>query len=113
MDEIKGNVKNTPPEGTNWEAELKKVGFLRRLLMGRKWYGADWWFVAISGVMVLGFIIVAIFPQWFAPYSPEKLVGPRFLAPNEEAALSVLIVPVDSTVNELKDLAALKAQHAR
>lgn len=105
MEEINSIPQDTPPEGTSWEVELKKVGFVRRLLMGRKWYGADWWFVAISSVMVLGFIIVAIVPGLFAPYSPDELVGPRFLAPNQEAALSVLIVPADSALNDLKDLA--------
>lgn len=105
MDEMNNIPQDTAPEGTTWEVELKKVGFVRRLLMGRKWYGADWWFVAISGVMVLAFIIIAFFPGWFAPYSPDELVGPRFLAPNQQAALSVLVVPADSTANDLKDLA--------
>lgn len=105
MEEKINIPQDTPPEGTTWEVELKKVGFVRRLLMGRKWYGADWWFVAISGVMVLAFIIIALFPGWFAPYSPDELVGPRFLAPNQPAALSVLVVPADSTANDLKDLA--------
>ncbi len=105
MEEINSIPQDTPPEGTSWEVELKKVGFVRRLLMGRRWYGADWWFVAISSVMVLGFILVAIVPGLFAPYSPDELVGPRFLAPNQEAALSVLIVPADSALNDLKDLA--------
>jgi peptide/nickel transport system permease protein len=94
-----------PPEGTTWEVELKKVGFLRRLLMGRRWYGADWWFVMISGIAVLAFIIIALFPGLFAPYSPDALVGPRFLAPGAVVAQSVLIVPADSNVNSLKDLA--------
>jgi len=73
--------------------------------MGRRWYGVDWWFVVISSVAVVGFIIVAIFPGLFAPYSPDKLVGPRFLAPGEVQIASVLIVPADSKVNQLQDLA--------
>ncbi|MEN6408458.1 MAG: ABC transporter permease subunit [Anaerolineaceae bacterium] len=96
---------NTPPEGTSWEAELKRIGFVRRLLMGRHWYGADWWFVVISSIAVLGFIIVAIFPGVFAPYSPDELVGPRFLAPGEIPPQSVMVVPADSSINELRDLA--------
>ncbi len=104
--EAKINIpQETPPEGTTWEGELKKVGFVRRLLMGRKWYGADWWFVVLSGIMVLAFIIIALFPGLFAPYSPDELVGPRFLAPNQQAALSVLVVPATSTAKDLKDLA--------
>lgn len=101
----KEELTNTPPEGTSWEAELKRIGFVRRLLMGRHWYGADWWFVVISSIAVLGFIIVAIFPGVFAPYSPDELVGPRFLAPGEIPSQSVLIVPTDSSINELRDLA--------
>jgi peptide/nickel transport system permease protein len=96
---------NTPPKENDWQEDLKKVGFVRRLLRARKWYGADWWFVVISGIAVLGFIAVAIFPGLFSPYSPDELVGPRFLAPGEPATLSVLIVPVSSDLNELKDLA--------
>jgi len=99
------NPISSPPEGVSWEAELKKVGFLRRILMGRKWYKVDWWFVVISSFAVLGFIIVAIAPGLFAPYKPDVLVGPRFLAPNEIPQTSVLIVPADSGITELKDLA--------
>ena len=99
------NPTNTPPKENDWQEDLKKVGFVRRLLRARKWYGADWWFVVISGIAVLGFIMVAIFPGLFAPYSPDELVGPRFLAPGEPATLSVLIVPASSDLNELKDLA--------
>jgi peptide/nickel transport system permease protein len=102
---LKEKLPVTPPEGTTWEVELKQVGFVRKLLMARRWYGADWWFVAVSGVFVLIFIIVALVPGLFAPYSPDALVGPRFLAPGAYADLSVLIVPANSSVNELKDLA--------
>ncbi len=94
-----------PPEGISWEAELKKIGFLRRILMGRKWYRVDWWFVVLSSFAVLGFIIVAIFPGLFAPYKPDELVGPRFLAPNEIPTTSVLVVPADSEITDLRDLA--------
>lgn len=104
------NIPNTPPEESNWETDLKKVGFVRRLLRARRWYGADWWFVLISAIAVIGFIIVAIFPGLFAPYSPDTLVGPRFLAPGEEAALSVLIVPNSASYNNLKELAAAQGE---
>ena len=105
MANIIENPTNTPPKENDWQEDLQKVGFVRRLLRARKWYGADWWFVVISGIAVLGFITVAIFPGLFAPYSPDELVGPRFLAPGEQATLSVLIVPASSDLNELKDLA--------
>ncbi len=55
--------------------------------------------------MVAVFILIALFPGWFAPFAPDALVGSRFMAPGEQAALPVLIVPANSTVNNLKDLA--------
>jgi peptide/nickel transport system permease protein len=93
------------PEDETWESELERVGFVRRIFLARRWYGADWWFVAISTVMVIGFIVVALFPAWFAPHKPDEIVGPRFLAPGEHPAVPVLIVPVDSPYNELKEFA--------
>jgi peptide/nickel transport system permease protein len=105
VDIDKEKLTDTPPEENNWEVELNKVGFVRRLLISRHWYGADWWFVAISSIAVILFIIVALFPGLFAPYSPDELVGPRFVAPGAEVDLSVLIVRTDSPINELRDLA--------
>jgi peptide/nickel transport system permease protein len=95
----------TISETQDWENELERVGFVRRIFLARRWYGADWWFVAISTVMVIAFIVIALFPAWFAPYKPDEIVGPRFLAPGEHPAVPVLIVPADSPFNELKDLA--------
>jgi peptide/nickel transport system permease protein len=92
-------------EETTWEVELKRVGFIRRLLLARRWYGADWWFVAISTVAVLAFIIIAFFPGLFAPYSPDVLVGPSFLAPGAYVDPPVLVVPLNSQVKKLQDLA--------
>ena len=57
------------PETTTWEVELQKVGLVRRILNARHWYGADWWFVAISSVLVAIFIIIAVVPTVFAPYA--------------------------------------------
>ena len=96
---------DTTSESQEWEGELERVGFFRRMFLARRWYGADWWFVAISTVMVIIFIIIALFPGLFAPYDPHAIVGSRFLAPGEHPAVPVLIVPVDSPFNELKDLA--------
>jgi peptide/nickel transport system permease protein len=93
------------PEAETWESDLERVGFVRRIFLARRWYGADWWFVAISTVMVMAFIIIALVPGLFAPYGPNDLVGHRFLAPGEQPAVPVLIVLADSPYNELKDLA--------
>ncbi len=106
--------KDTRPEASmdfqDWEDELQRVGFVRRIFLARRWYGADWWFVAISALMVVGFITIALFPGWFAPYSPDDLVGPRFLAPGEHPAIPVLIVPADSDIETLRDLAVPQGQ---
>ena len=89
-------IKERPPEITpeivTWEVELQKVGLVRRILNARRWYGADWWFVTISAVLVLIFIIVALFPNLFAPYQPDALVGPSFLAPGAYPPVPVLVV---------------------
>ena len=107
-------VKETPPEVTpetiTWEVELQKVGLLRRILNGRRWYGADWWFVAVSSVLVLIFIIVALFPNLFAPYRADALVGPSFLAPGAFPPVPILVVAKTSTVNTVKDLAVAPDQ---
>jgi peptide/nickel transport system permease protein len=105
VEKSKEQLSEAIPEGTTWEVELTRVGFVRRLFMARRWYGADWWFVAISTIAVVAFIIIALFPGLFAPYSPDALVGPSFLAPGAHVDLPVLVVPVNSPVNKLADLA--------
>ena len=98
------------PEEITWEVELQKVSIARRILNARKWYGADWWFVAISSVLVIIFIIIAIIPGLFAPYSPDTQVGPSFLPPGEYPPVPVLVVPITSTVSTLSDLAVTSSQ---
>ena len=105
MSMMKEEPEEIAVEEQAWSAELERVGFVRRILISRRWYGADWWFVAIASVMVAVFIIIAIAPQLFAPYAPDALVGSRFLAPGQHPAVPVLIVPKDSPVKDLKGLA--------
>lgn len=85
----------TEPEGPlePWQQELEDVGLLRRLLAGRRWYGPDWWFVAIASVMVMLFFFVAAFPDLIAPNDPTEQVGARFLAPGETPDQNVIILP--------------------
>jgi len=108
------NIGEHPPEITppteTWEVELQKVSIVRRILNSRKWYGADWWFVAVSSVLVVIFIIIAIFPSLFAPYDPSALVGPSFLAPGAYPPVPELIVSNTSSANSLKDLAVTSDQ---
>lgn len=97
-------------ESAAWEVELEKVGFVRRILNGRKWYGADWWFVVISAAFVVILIGVALFPGLVAPYRPDALVGPSFLAPGTYPPIPVLVVPATSSYQMLKDLAVTANQ---
>jgi peptide/nickel transport system permease protein len=101
----KEHLPEVSTEAETWERELERVGLVRRILNGRRWYGADWWFVGVSAMMVVVFIVVALAPAVFAPYQPDQLVGPRFLAPGAHPALPVLVVPKDSSINGLEDLA--------
>jgi peptide/nickel transport system permease protein len=87
-----------------WQLDLDQVGFVRRLLLARKWYGGDWWFVAISAVLLLFVIIVGTFPYWFAPYDPRAEVGPSLLAPGELPSGYVLVTRKDSGVRSLRDI---------
>jgi len=103
MPSLEENIPDVEKE--SWQEDLQKAGFVRRLFQARQWYGADWWFVAISAVMVLGFIFVALFPQLLAPYSFDAIVGTSFLAPGEYPELPVLITRMDSQVESLRDLA--------
>jgi peptide/nickel transport system permease protein len=96
-------MEETPTEVAEWELELQRVGFVRRVLRARKWHGADWWFVAISSVMVVGFLILAAFPQVFASHDPLEQVGPRLLPPGETPEQEILILPVDSPYGSVTD----------
>ena len=99
-------AETTPKEKTGtWQADLHQVGFIRSLFQARQWYGADWWLVAISTVMVIAFIFVALVPQWLAPYKFDQIVGTSFLAPREYPAVPVLVTRTDSTIESLRDLA--------
>ena len=91
-----------------WQLELDRVGFARRLFLSRKWYGGDWWFVLISAILLGFIIIVGLFPQWFAPYDPRAEVGPSLLAPGESPSAYVLVVRTDSGVTALSDIGSAK-----
>lgn len=95
----------TPEIVPEWQLELDRVGFVRRAIMARKWYGGDWWFVVISAALLIFVIIVGIFPQWFAPHDPRAEVGPSLLAPGEPPSGYVLITITESGITRLRDVA--------
>lgn len=94
----------TPEVVPQWQLELDKAGFLRRILLARKWYGGDWWFVLISAIILLFFVLVGVFPQWFAPYDPRAEVGPSLLAPGEPPAGFLLVTRTDSGITALNQI---------
>jgi peptide/nickel transport system permease protein len=104
MEQENHNNNSTANSVPDWMLDLDRVGFVRKLFLARKWYGGDWWFVAISAVLLLFVIIVGIFPQWFAPYDPKAEVGPSLLAPHE--------LPPGYSLIALKDAGELKLEDA-
>ena len=98
----------TPKAVPQWQLDLDKVGFVRRLFLARKWYGGDWWFVAVSAVLLLFIILLGVAPQWFAPYDPREEVGPALLAPGEVPLGYVLVVPAGSSVTSIKEIGTNK-----
>lgn len=86
-----------------WQLDLEQVGFVRRLLRARRWYGADWWFSVISAALLLFIFSLAIFPALYAPYDPRAEVGPGLLAPGEPPP-AVVLVGRAGGVLELDDL---------
>jgi len=92
-------------EVPQWQLDLDRAGFIRRIFLARRWYGGDWWFVAISAVLLLFILVVGVFPQWFAPYDPRAEVGPSLLAPGEPPAEYVLIALADSGVSDIREVA--------
>ncbi len=97
-----------PQAVPDWQLDLDKVGFVRRMFLARKWYGGDWWFVVVSAIILLFVIIVGIFPEWFAPYDPRAEVGPSLLAPGEPAAGFYLVVRADSSYTTIQDIGTSK-----
>lgn len=95
------NSEDTRPE---WQRDLDRAGFLRRLLLARRWYGADWWFAVISGVLLIFIFSLGIVPGVYAPYDPRAEVGPSLLAPGEVPEAFV-IVGREGGAQTLDDLA--------
>jgi peptide/nickel transport system permease protein len=78
--------------------------FFRRLLEARKWYGTDWWLVVISSIGLFIFLLIAAFPQLFAPYDYNEQAGPQMMAPGQVPDNQILIVPVAAGLTSMDQL---------
>jgi peptide/nickel transport system permease protein len=91
-----------------WQEDLERAGFVRRTLRrawdAHRWYGADWWFVVASAALLVFYVVVAISPQWFAPYDPREEVGPSLLAPGQPPEGYILVTRVEDNVTALEDV---------
>ena len=94
------------PEGPEdiLSTELERVGLVRRMFAARRWYGVDWWFVAISAVVLVFLFALALFPAVFAPHSPLAQVGPRLLAPGADPDRLILLTLEGSGIGGIGDL---------
>jgi peptide/nickel transport system permease protein len=101
--------KQAAPDAVpQWQLDLDKVGFVRKIFLARKWYGGDWWFVAISAVLLAFIVVLGVAPRLFAPYDPRAEVGPALLAPGEVPLGYVLVVPAGSDVTSIKQIGTNK-----
>ncbi len=96
-------VETTADTRPEWQRDLDQVGLLRRLMLARRWYGADWWFAIISALLLIFIFSLGFFPSLYAPYNPRAEVGPPLLAPGEEPPTFVLVSRGD--VETIMDLA--------
>ncbi len=57
------------------------VGFLRRILRGRKWFGTEW-YITVFGAMILVVITVGtLLAPIIAPHDPNEFIGAPFTPP--------------------------------
>lgn len=62
----------------------EKMGLVRRILAGRKWYGVEWYMTAIGALIVIfvvGMTAASFITPNLAPYDPEARVADPFLPP--------------------------------
>jgi peptide/nickel transport system permease protein len=97
-------VQRVPDTRPQWQKDLDSAGLVRRLLISRHWYGADWWFVLISALALLFIVSVGFFPGLSAPCDPRAEVGPPLLAPGK-APPTFVLVSQGGVIQSIDDLA--------
>lgn len=97
------------PKQPAWQQDVNRAGWVRQLIRARHWYGADWYLAAISIVLLSIFLIIALFPQFIAPYSPTAEAGHKKLAPGEIGADFVMAIKRTSNIKSLLDIGSSKS----
>ncbi len=57
-------------------------------------------------IILVFFVSVAVFPQFYAPYDPKAEVGPSLLAPGQQPEGYILVTRVADNVADLGDIAS-------
>ncbi len=98
------DVQPDPPAQSQWQTDLQNAGLWRKFLQMSRWHGVNWWLMVISAIGVLVFVIIALFPSWFAPYGHNEEAGPSRMAPGQKPDNYLLIVRQDSPYTDFPSL---------
>lgn len=70
----------------------------------RHWYGSDWRLALISGLGLTLFIILAIIPNWIAPFDYNEEAGPEELPPGQQADYYILVFRTETAYTAFGDI---------
>lgn len=59
----------------------KDIGFFRRILRGRIWYGTEWYITVLGGLILLTASLVTLAAPLLAPHDPNRFIGAQFTPP--------------------------------
>lgn len=77
------SVTTTPPERITVMPVPDDIGFVRRIFLARKWYGAEWYITAFGAFILIFTIIMTLGAPVLAPYDPNEFVAGPFLPPGK------------------------------
>ncbi len=95
------DAQKTLPE---WKSELDRIGFWRRFMLMSRWHGVNWWLMTISGLAVLFFIFIGLFPGLIAPFDYTEEAGPSKQAPGTSPDAFVLVARSDAGYTDFASL---------